>query len=131
MLRHQLASSYVIGAQVPPYIQPPNPLARLQAIPHKLVLQRTTEPASTLTSFLNMVSAKKVSQVQATSEDEDIESPKPEASTLHRRERSLVKWTLPKLDVEGIQSKLNSHEHFEIKSGYTMSGLPKFHDLIA
>jgi hypothetical protein len=79
-----------------------------------------------------MVSAKKkASQLQATCENEDVESLEPAAPTLDRRERSMVDWTVPKLDVAGIQSKLNSHEHFEIKSGYTMSGLPKFHDLIA
>ncbi|KAJ4349472.1 uncharacterized protein N0V89_008087 [Didymosphaeria variabile] len=47
-----------------------------------------------------MVSAnKKVSQLQATSEDDDVESFEP-ASNFHKREQSLVNWTLPKLDVE-------------------------------
>lgn len=68
--------------------------------------------------------------MQATSEDEDIESSK-RTSSSHEREQSQVDWTLPKLKVDDVQSKLNIHEHFEIKSGYTMSGLPKFHDLTA
>ncbi|KAJ4299339.1 hypothetical protein N0V90_004584 [Kalmusia sp. IMI 367209] len=70
----------------------------------------------------------KRAQLQATSENGDIEHFEPAPQ---KREQSLVDWTLPKLDIDSIKAKLHSHEHFEIKSGYAMSGLPKFHDLTA
>lgn len=61
----------------------------------------------------------------------DIENVVPATLASHKRGESVVEWTLPKFDIASIKSKLSSHEHFEIKSGYTMSGLPKFHDLTA
>ncbi|KAH9884177.1 hypothetical protein F4778DRAFT_774767 [Xylariomycetidae sp. FL2044] len=43
--------------------------------------------------------------------------------------QSHVEWSLPQLDVEKTVRKLNAHESFEIKTGYTVQGLPKFDDL--
>ena len=71
------------------------------------------------------------SQLQAKQENGDVENLEPPSSRTHKRERSLVDWALPKVDFANVQSKLNSHEHFEVKSGNIMSGLPKFHDLTA
>jgi hypothetical protein len=67
----------------------------------------------------------------ATCGSSDVETSTPIASPLPNREhlQSLVTWTLPSLNSKEIHSKLQSHEHFEVKSGYAMSGLPKFHDL--
>lgn len=70
-------------------------------------------------------------QVRTKDGKDDVENMKPPSSKSHKRERSLVDWALPKINFVHVQSKLNSHEHFEVKSGYIMSGLPKFHDLTA
>jgi hypothetical protein len=47
-----------------------------------------------------------------------------------QQQQSNVEWSLPNLDLENIKSTLKSHERFEVKSGYVMSGLPKFDDLL-
>lgn len=60
---------------------------------------------------------------------DDLEGRESPNSTYSGLQSSYVEWTRPKLDVHIIQSKLNTHEHFEVKSGYSMSGLPKFGDL--
>lgn len=66
-----------------------------------------------------------------TREKGDVEHSGKPFTEAHQRDDSQVEWRVPKLNADGIISKLKSHEHFEIKSGYTMSGLPKFHDLTA
>ncbi|KAH8900763.1 hypothetical protein GQ53DRAFT_632176, partial [Thozetella sp. PMI_491] len=38
-------------------------------------------------------------------------------------------WKLPHLNVKRIKLRLKLHVHFEVKSGYIISGLPKFNDL--
>lgn len=70
-------------------------------------------------------------KVETKDKKDDVENMRPPSPKSHKRERSLVDWALPKLNFVHIQTKLNSHEHFEVKSGYIMSGLPKFHDLTA
>lgn len=46
------------------------------------------------------------------------------------QQQAHVEWSLPSLDVETTKSTLRSHEHFVVKSGYVMSDLPKFDDLL-
>ena len=76
--------------------------------------------------------SKRTSYLQTNSHSsDDIESPEQLSSKADKRQRSHVDWSLPSLDVKKVQSSLKSHEHFEVKSGYVMSGLPKFDDLTA
>lgn len=76
-------------------------------------------------------SSPKKPDILAGSENGDVSTRGLSSTKVHKRERTMIAWTLPKLEFANIKSKLNSHEHFEIKSGYVMSGLPKFHDLTA
>jgi hypothetical protein len=62
---------------------------------------------------------------------DDLEALRQPNVTVSDLQHSHAEWTQPNLDVNEIQSKLKTHEHFEVKSGYVMSGLPKFDDLTA
>jgi hypothetical protein len=68
--------------------------------------------------------------VQKASGLSDIEGSKKSPLESGQQQQSHVEWSLPSLDGETIKSALKSHEHFMVKSGYVMSDLPKFHDLL-
>jgi hypothetical protein len=67
--------------------------------------------------------------VQHTDESSDLEEMKEKFPAPDKRQEDSIDWTLPKLNAEAIHSRLKSHERFEVKSGYVMSGLPKFYDI--
>jgi hypothetical protein len=61
----------------------------------------------------------------------DLEASKRPLPASGEREGTYLDWVVSSINLETILSRLKTYERFEVKSGYVMSGLPKFDDLTA